>query len=145
MGNISKSIFSILFSPVAHCLVYHFWRKNITLPFVPLREIIGQARIGSGGGIWTRVLQIMGLMSLPLLYPALYVSIFKSCSGLYSRKEPQDVCLRVVTRTGVEPVLQPWKSRVLATWPTGRMYLINLADLRHTNCLTFIHIQPIGR
>ena len=27
----------------------------------------------------------------------------------------------LVTRTGIEPMLQPWKGRVLTAWPTGRM------------------------
>ena len=27
----------------------------------------------------------------------------------------------LVTRTGIEPMLQPWKGRVLTAWPTGRI------------------------
>ena len=28
----------------------------------------------------------------------------------------------LVTRTRIELVLQPWKGRVLTSWPTGRIY-----------------------
>ena len=27
----------------------------------------------------------------------------------------------------------------------GRLYLLTYADLRHTNCLTFVHIRPVDR
>ena len=27
----------------------------------------------------------------------------------------------MVTRTGIEPMLQPWKGRVLTAWPTGQI------------------------
>ena len=32
----------------------------------------------------------------------------------------QDWCFFLVTRTGIEPMLQPWKGRVLTAWPTGQ-------------------------
>ena len=30
------------------------------------------------------------------------------------------ICFFLVTRTGIEPMIPPWKGSVLTSWPTGR-------------------------
>ena len=69
--------------------------------------------------------------------------------------------MRVVEGPGLEPRSGDYQSPVLTNYtippyngafylPTqapsaGKLYLLTYADLRHTNCLIFAHIQPVRR
>ena len=53
-----------------------------------------------------------------------YVRWVQGCAVHQKRdRHPHGVPISfLVTRTGIEPMLQPWKGRVLTAWPTRRMW-----------------------
>ena len=56
----------------------------------------------------------------PIFKTRSVLSGFDERTGRQNRKKtPQMWCPILVTRTGIEPMLQPWKGRVLTAWPTG--------------------------
>ena len=59
----------------------------------------------------------------------------------YSKKDKQR-CLSflLVTRTGLEPMLPPWKGGVLTAWPTGRYEALYRAEYikRITSCICVV-------
>ena len=78
--------------------------------------------------------------------PQLLIRYKKQIQTNFALRNSSDL-LRLVTRTGIEPILPPWKGGVLTFWPTGLVAEIGLEPMTYrvwTGCSSQLSYSAIS-